>query len=334
MKHAPTGRGPSRSTALLALCVVALAGPISRAVADPEERILAAVTGTYSDGERTLRLAAMPCGGHELCLYVEMVERGREEFPLRQQVWALDNLSDAGADAMLLGFPPSGRGIFSTDLADAAVALWAAPLAFPTIDLDALVPLGVSSLAIDAAGWSLDAGEMTIHRAGGRRMDLAVRSAGSVSWRDEILGGSGERISGVDATLARIEEPTTVRTTESGLVIIDLRVGPGLELEAGDSALIHYSVWRGNGQLADSSRTREKPEHLQPAPGPFFAGMREGVLGMFAGERQVDEAQRHRRRLVVPPNLAFDSRGLRPVIGPDEPLIVDLELITLRKMRR
>ncbi len=336
MKHAPTSRGPSRSKALLALCVVALTVPISRAVADPAERILAAVTGTYSDGERTLRLAAAPCGGHELCLYVEMVERGREELPIRQQVWALDNLSDAGADAMLLGFPPADRGVYGTDLGHLALGLWAAPMLFPAIDLDRLSPLGGARLTLSGTGWSLTSdAPLTLHRAGARTSRLGVAAAESLRWEEERFDGSGASVWGGAWELPRVEESAPVQMLESGLVLIDLRVGRGPELRAGASALVDLDILKTNGQLFESTRwAHRKLLHLQPAPGNFIEGFRRGVLGMRAPMQAPPVSERHYRRILAPPDFGFGTEGRPPLIGPREPLVIDIELHTLLDSRR
>ncbi len=336
MNHAATSRVRIRMAAFIAFGVAALAGPIGHAGADPAERILDAVTGTYSDGERTLRLAAMPCGGHELCLYVEMVERGREEFPIRQQVWALDNLSDAGAYAMLLGFPPDDREVYATDLGHLALGLWAAPMFFPAIDLDRLVPLGRARLERSGTGWSLSSdAPLTLHSGGARSSRFEVAAAEWLRWEEERFDVSGASLGGVAWELPRTEESAQVQMLESGLVLIDLRVGHGPELRAGASALVDLDIRRMNGQLFESTRwAHRKFLHLQPAPGNFIEGFRRGVLGMRAPMQAPPVSERHYRRILAPPDFGFGSEGRPPLIRPGEPLVIDIELHTLLDSRR
>lgn len=336
MRITPTVRRPQHFKIFFAVCVAAFAGPIVHAEVDPAERVLDAVTGTYSDGERTLRIAAMPCGGHELCLYVEMVERGREEFPERQQVWALDNLDDAGADAMLLGFPPPDGGVYSTDLGRLAVGLWAAPLRFPTIDLDRLIPLGAARMERSEHGWSLvSEGPLFLHRGDARSMVMEVRAAGgTIDWVDERFDVSGASLSRTAARLERVTEAASVVSTDDGLVVIDLRTGRGPALEAGMTALVDYAVLRFSGQMFDSTLLPDRqPVFLRPAPGTMIEGFRRSVLGMRAPMAAPPMEQRHLRRVIVPPDLAFGRDGRKPMISPDEPLILDIMLLTAHDAR-
>jgi FKBP-type peptidyl-prolyl cis-trans isomerase len=50
-------------------------------------------------------------------------------------------------------------------------------------------------------------------------------------------------------------------------------------------------------------------------------GWDEGVVGMKEGGK---------RRLVIPPDLAYGSRGAGGVIGPNETLIFEIELVKVQ----
>jgi len=291
---------------------------------------------TYSDGAHTLRLAPTPCDGPETCVYVELVERGGEGSPLLQQVWAF---SPEGSEdqATIFTYPEAREAPAWPSPGDAAVGRWAAPEQFPPVDLEALVPMGRAELRLgeDGALQLSTARPLLFHRGEARSITMTVQASDSVTWVERAYGVDGDVIAERRLGLPRVEEFAPVVTTPDGLVIIDLRVGRGGELEAGDSALVGYRIFRANGQLVDSTSLPDRKEaHLQPAPGNLFEGFRRGVLGMRGTDRRPPEEQRHLRRLVVPAALAFGSRGASPLIGAGETLIVDIELHTFRDNTR
>ena len=55
--------------------------------------------------------------------------------------------------------------------------------------------------------------------------------------------------------------------------------------------------------------------------GRVIRGWDEGVVGMKEGGK---------RRLVIPPDLAYGSRGAGGVIGPNETLIFEIELVKVQ----
>lgn len=321
-------------------CLLVVASVVSTALADPPmasadpvETLASRLAGAFSDGSRTLRLAKVPCDDFDVCLYVEMAEKGGELRPLRQQVWGLRRTGAKGAEAVVFAFPKRTFASFMPSLADLAIGMWAAPERFPRLDLDRLDPIGAAPFIASDDAVTLKSEEpFLIHRAGAEAQSLSVVfDESSVHWLDELRDGAGGTLSTLDARLKRIAEPTKIRVTPEGLVVIDLRVGPGVELAAGDSALVEFGVRLFNGQLVDSTRLPgRKSLLLQPAPGNLFEGFRQGVLGMRALEKAPSDGRTHLRRLIVPPALAFGARGRGPIIGPDEKLVVDIELVTLR----
>lgn len=306
---------------LVALPALAAPPPIGRA--------------TYSDGMHTLRLTPATSEGPETCVYVELVQRGLEEAPLIQQVWTIAD--DSSGKATVFTFPPSHNERAWPSAADLALGLWAAPDRFPTINLDRMIPMGVAEIRIGENGDFLlsTPQPLILHRGPARTTTLTVQGGDAATWTQSIVGANGEIISEADLALNRVDEFVRIETTPDGLVIIDLRPGSGAELEAGDTALVDYRIFNSDGQLVDSTTLPDRQTvHLQPAPGDYFEGFRQGVLGMRGSPRRPDKSERHFRRLVVPAALAFGSRGAPPLIGPDEPLIVDLELNTFRDNTR
>ncbi len=103
------------------------------------------------------------------------------------------------------------------------------------------------------------------------------------------------------------------------LVIDDLVVGDGAEATAGSDVEVHYvGVAWSNGQQFDASWDRGESFGFRLGAGQVIAGWDHGVQGMKVGGR---------RRLTLPPEQAYGSRGAGGVIGPDETLVFVVDLV-------
>jgi peptidylprolyl isomerase len=111
------------------------------------------------------------------------------------------------------------------------------------------------------------------------------------------------------------------RVTESGLRITDLEVGEGAEAVSGRTVEVNYRGTLENGREFDSSYGRG-PFRFPLGAGRVIQGWDEGVAGMRVGGK---------RRLVVPPGLAYGSRGAGGVIPPDATLIFEVELLEVEE---
>ena len=107
------------------------------------------------------------------------------------------------------------------------------------------------------------------------------------------------------------------RTTPSGLRITDLEVGNGAEAVAGQSVTVNYRGSLTNGKEFDSSYGRG-PFSFRLGGGQVIKGWDEGVAGMKVGGK---------RKLVIPPDLGYGSRGAGGVIPPDATLIFEVDLL-------
>ena len=110
-------------------------------------------------------------------------------------------------------------------------------------------------------------------------------------------------------------------TTESGLKYVDLVVGTGREATAGNLATVHYTGWLTNGTKVDSSVDRRDPFSFPIGSGKVIRGWDEGVVGMKVGGK---------RKLTIPPQLGYGSRGAGGVIPPNATLVFDVELLEVR----
>ena len=129
--------------------------------------------------------------------------------------------------------------------------------------------------------------------------------------------------SSVDASaLGGPLESADTRVTSSGLTITDLTLGEGAEAAAGQTVVVHYRGTLENGKQFDASYDRVTPFSFPLGAGRVIKGWDEGVQGMKVGGK---------RKLVIPPDLAYGSRGAGGVIPPDATLIFEVELLDVKK---
>jgi peptidylprolyl isomerase len=106
------------------------------------------------------------------------------------------------------------------------------------------------------------------------------------------------------------------------LELDDIVVGGGEEAVAGRVVEVHYVgvSWRTGAQF-DASWDRGDTFKFTLGKGQVIAGWDQGVTGMKVGGR---------RRITIPPMLAYGKRGAGGVIGPDETLVFVVDLLALR----
>jgi hypothetical protein len=132
-------------------------------------------------------------------------------------------------------------------------------------------------------------------------------------------GSAGDEslIAGTAADLGGSISAAKEVITPSGLRITDLVVGEGAEAVSGETVSVNYRGTLVNGKEFDSSYGRG-PFPFPLGAGRVIKGWDEGVAGMRVGGK---------RRLVIPPDLGYGSRGAGGVIPPDATLIFEVELL-------
>ena len=102
------------------------------------------------------------------------------------------------------------------------------------------------------------------------------------------------------------------------LEIEDLVVGDGPEATAGTQVSVDYvGVSWSTGNEFDASWNRGEPLVFGLGVGQVIAGWDQGVQGMRVGGR---------RRLTIPPDMAYGQHGAGGVIGPNETLVFVCDL--------
>jgi FKBP-type peptidyl-prolyl cis-trans isomerase len=110
-----------------------------------------------------------------------------------------------------------------------------------------------------------------------------------------------------------------VKTLPSGLQIKILQEGAGKSPKATDTVVVHYKGRLLNGTEFDSSHKRAKPAEF--AVNRVIKGWTEGLQLMKEGGKA---------ELYIPSELAYGSRGAGALIGPDETLVFEVELISIK----
>ncbi len=104
------------------------------------------------------------------------------------------------------------------------------------------------------------------------------------------------------------------------LQIEDLVVGSGREAAKGDEVEVHYTGWLTGGRVFDTSVGRA-PFSFDLGAGQVIQGWERGVSGMRVGGK---------RKLTVPPELGYGSRGFPGVIPPQATLVFEVELLGIK----
>ncbi|ADH66558.1 MULTISPECIES: FKBP-type peptidyl-prolyl cis-trans isomerase [Nocardiopsis] len=103
------------------------------------------------------------------------------------------------------------------------------------------------------------------------------------------------------------------------LEVTDIQVGEGAQAGHGSTVQVHYvGVAFSSGEEFDASWNRGTPLSFRLGARQVIAGWDQGVLGMRVGGR---------RKLVIPPHLAYGERGAPGAIAPNETLIFVCDLV-------
>jgi peptidylprolyl isomerase len=104
------------------------------------------------------------------------------------------------------------------------------------------------------------------------------------------------------------------------LVVEDIVEGSGPGAKAGDSLTMQYvGVDYETGKQFDASWDRGEPFTLQLGAGMVIPGWDEGLVGIKKGGR---------RKLTIPPDLAYGAQGAPPAITPNATLIFVVDRVS------
>lgn len=105
------------------------------------------------------------------------------------------------------------------------------------------------------------------------------------------------------------------------LVITDVVVGSGAEAAPGQTVTVNYVGALPDGTIFDASANHGQPFAFQLGAGQVIRGWDEGVAGMKVGGK---------RRLVIPPDMAYGAQAVGGVIPANATLLFEVELLAVQ----
>ena len=139
------------------------------------------------------------------------------------------------------------------------------------------------------------------------------------SWLAIAACGRGDSARGGFAAALGVDTASMTKAP-AGFWYTDIAAGHGEVAEPGRTVRVHYTGWLPNGKKFDSSRDRGEPFAFTLGAGQVITGWDEGVKGMKVGGR---------RKLVLPPAMAYGEAGAPPDIPPGSTLVFDVEVLGL-----
>ncbi len=109
-----------------------------------------------------------------------------------------------------------------------------------------------------------------------------------------------------------------IAVTHSGLQVVDFEVGKGKFPKIGDTVVVNYAAFLDDGTLFDTTYYRNSPLEFELSTKTLIRGWVEALLSMREGGK---------RKIIVPPFLAYGEKGYGKLIPPNATLMFDIELV-------
>ena len=112
------------------------------------------------------------------------------------------------------------------------------------------------------------------------------------------------------------------KKTSTGIRYIVLREGQGPNAKPGDKVSILYIGRLLNGTIFDQNQDREKPIMVHVKRGEVIEGWDQILQFMKKGEK---------RLVIIPPELAYGTRGQPPSIPRSATLVFEIEILEIQR---
>jgi len=111
----------------------------------------------------------------------------------------------------------------------------------------------------------------------------------------------------------------SIKKMENGLLIEDLVVGDGAEAKDYNKVVVNYTGKLEDGSVFDSSlNPGRSPFTFTLGAGSVIKGWDQGLKNMKVGGK---------RKLTIPPDLAYGANGAGNAVPPNATLIFEVELL-------
>ncbi|HEU4389155.1 MAG TPA: FKBP-type peptidyl-prolyl cis-trans isomerase [Blastocatellia bacterium] len=168
------------------------------------------------------------------------------------------------------------------------------------------------------AGWTLNRSAQLSAVMAALAVFGAALFTASCGSKEESASGKTPSVSA--DTGANAERSQQVKT-RTGLRYIDLIEGTGPSPRNGQTVTIHFVGTLMSGLKFDSSIDRNEPYSFVIGRGKVIKGWDEGVMSMKVGGK---------RRLIIPPDLAYGPRAAGDGIPPNSTLIFEVQLLSVQ----
>lgn len=164
----------------------------------------------------------------------------------------------------------------------------------------------------------LDEAQLAEAQKGVMAMLQAREEAAMSKMRAEMETAAAANKEKATLFLAENGKKEGIKSLPSGLQYKVEKAGNGPSPSRESTVRVHYTGKLISGQVFDSSVERGQPAQFQV--GQLIPGWQEALPRMKKGDKWI---------LYVPPELAYGMRGSPPVIGPNELLIFEMELLEI-----
>jgi FKBP-type peptidyl-prolyl cis-trans isomerase len=131
---------------------------------------------------------------------------------------------------------------------------------------------------------------------------------------------NGTSDTSVPSSPAALAESPAASAAPAKLKVVDLSPGKGKAAKSGDNITVRYVAKRQADGVAYDTSHSGSPFSFQLGTGKVTKGWEQGIPGMKVGGK---------RRLTVPPQLAYGEKGLGSNVPPNATLIFDIELVSV-----
>jgi hypothetical protein len=173
---------------------------------------------------------------------------------------------------------------------------------------------------------TVDGGEHTL-LLGAQTPDGQATYCAEAGGSDHVYVVSSSAVKAIPTDAAAYRESSTTRSSPpaNGLQIEDVVVGSGPAARVGEAVKATYTGRLIDGTMFDSSELHGgQPLAFTLGVSPVIKGWHQGIMGMRVGGK---------RRLTIPPELAYGSAGRSPNIPPNATLVFELELVSVETPR-